>query len=109
MAAAIGNALAEANALDVLRDATMAAALKSNFDARDFCLGAACIFDCWECWDIPVMPAEKGREDDKACVMGVGCSDNWAAAAAAAAKGVDASEALLKACSTSKAFDACSC
>ena len=55
------------------------------------------------------MPAMKGREDDKACVMGISCSDNWAAAAAAAANGVDASEALLNACSMSKAFDACSC
>ena len=55
------------------------------------------------------MPAVKGREDGKACVTGAGWSDNWAAAAAAAAKGVDGSEALLKACSISKAFDACSC
>ncbi len=55
------------------------------------------------------MPAEKGREDDKACVIGISCSDNWAAAAAAAAKGVDAPEALLKTCSMAKAFDACSC
>ncbi len=108
MAAAIGDALAEADALDVLRDATMAAALKSNFEARDVFLGAVWVFDCWNPpLEAPVMPAVKGREDDKACVMGVGCSNNWAAAAAA--KGVDASEALLKACSMSKAFDACSC
>jgi len=48
VADAVGNALAEADAdaLDVLRDATMAAALKSNLDARDFRLGAACILDC---------------------------------------------------------------
>ncbi len=111
VAAAMGNALAAAealNALDVLRDAAMAAALKSNFDARDFCLAAACTSDCWNPpLELPVMPAVKGGEDDKVCVMGVGRSDNCAAAAAA--KGVDASEALLKACSMSKAFDACSC
>ncbi len=109
----MGNALAAAealNALDVLHDAAMAAALKSNFDARNFCLAAACTSDCWNPpLELPVMPAVKGREDDKVCVMGVGRSDNRAAAAAAAAKGVDASEALLKACSMSKAFDACSC
>ena len=46
MAAAVGNALAEADALHVLRDATMAAALKSNFEACNVVLGAVCIFDC---------------------------------------------------------------
>ena len=40
MAAALGNALAEHDALDVLRDSTMAAALKSNFEARNVVLGA---------------------------------------------------------------------
>ncbi len=34
------------NAFLVLPDATMPAALKSNLDARDFRLGAACMFDC---------------------------------------------------------------
>ena len=86
----MGNALAAAealNALDVLHDAAMAAALKSNFDARNFCLAAACTSDCWNPpLELPVMPAVKGREDDKVCVMGVGRSDNRAAAAAAAAK-----------------------
>jgi len=49
VAAAMGNALAAAETLNVflvLRDATMAAALKSNCDARGFCLGAVRRFDC---------------------------------------------------------------